>query len=93
MHDPASTVVAIATPAGRGGIGAIRLSGPRRSRGRRRPVSAEERVKAGEPGPSGFRDLPRSRWRTARPGLFDPIRCGEIVHGRAMAELWGAWQP
>ncbi len=29
MHDPSETVVAVATPAGRGGLGCVRLSGAR----------------------------------------------------------------
>ena len=36
MFSPDDTIVAIATPPGRGGIGVVRVSGPRRAAGRRR---------------------------------------------------------
>ncbi len=63
MFSTDDTIVAIATPAGRGGIGVVRISGPSAARGRgraaaarRAPAAAACDVRA-HPGRSGRRDL------------------------------------
>ena len=43
MFAPDDTIVAIATPPGRGGIGVVRISGPRAPRHRAQPSSTRAR--------------------------------------------------
>ena len=62
MFSPDDTIVAIATPPGRGGIGVVRISGPRPPRSRRRFSTRPARIRA------ATRDVHRGRASTARSG-------------------------
>jgi tRNA modification GTPase len=94
MHDLSTTLVAVATPPGRGGIGCLRISGPRSSeiaRGLFRPASrGASPTAAGGPTFGKFLD------RQGRPldhGYLVLFATGASYTGENSAELWTHGSP
>ncbi len=94
MHDPQQTIVAVATPPGRGGVGCVRLSGlaaPQIARVLFVPAAG-----APPPGPSAPPVFGRFLGRAGRPidhgylVLFPP---GGSFTGEPTAELWAHGSP
>ena len=87
MHDPDTTLVAVATPAGRGGVGCLRLSGHRAEEialGRFRPA-------AGSPRPGGRPSFGRFLDRAGRiidHGYLVLFPADSSFTGEPTAELW-----
>jgi tRNA modification GTPase len=107
--DPADTIVAISTPPGRGGVGVVRLSGPRAAAIARRIFQPRDGTAAGRPAPAGSADVPPGPAAAAASlvfGRFTDAAGAAIDHGylaifeapRAFtgeetAELWSHGSP
>ncbi len=78
MFSTADTIVAIATPPGRGGIGVVRVSGPDVERIARALTGRDEPL---EPRRATLSGVSRRR-RADRPRRLHPVPCSPVVHRR-----------
>jgi tRNA modification GTPase len=93
LHDLTATLVAVATPPGRGGVGCVRLSGPRAHElGRIRfdPASSEEPRGDGRARFGRFRDR---EGRSFDHGYLVLFPGGSSFTGEETAELWPHGSP
>jgi tRNA modification GTPase len=93
MHDLNETIVAIATPPGRGGVGCVRLSGPRAGE----IAGALFRVRGGKQqraaGPPRFGRFLDRRGRHLDHGYLVLFAAGRSFTGEGAAELWTHGSP
>ncbi len=93
MHDLDTTIVAVATPPGRGGVGCVRLSGPRAAE---IALGLFAPGRSGPPEPGGPPRFGRFLGRDGKPVdhglavLFEPARS---FTGEDAAELWPHGSP
>ncbi len=93
MHDLDATIVAVATPPGRGGVGCVRLSGPRAAE---IALGLFAPGRAGPPEPGGPPRFGRFLGRDGKPvdhGLLVLFAPGRSFTGEASAELWPHGSP
>ncbi len=88
MFSTTDTIVAIATPPGRGAIGVVRLSGPESQRDRCRLARSRERHSSR--GGRHTRASPPARIR--RPGHRHAVRAARFVHRRGRRGDQRAWE-
>ena len=91
MHDPRATIVAVATPPGRGGVGCLRLSGPAAADVTRRLFRGGT-----DPQPGGPPCFGRFVGRDARPldhGYAVVFPEGRSFTGELTSELWTHGSP
>ena len=94
MHDLSTTLVAVGTPPGRGGIGCLRISGPRSSeiaRGLFRAASRGASPEAG--GPPGFGKFLDRQGRALDHGYLVLFAARASYTGEVSAELWTHGSP
>ncbi len=97
MHDPKDTVVAVATPPGRGGVACLRLSGPAAfeiGRALHRPIrGVSARAPADRGAPPLFGRFVDSAGRELDHGYLVLFPAGASFSGEETAELWSHGSP
>lgn len=94
MHDLSTTLVAVASPPGRGGVGCLRISGPQAAEIARRLFQG--RATDGSPTPGGPPRFGRFMSRDGRAldhGYLMVFRAGGSFTGELTAELWTHGSP
>ncbi len=95
MYSPDDTIVALATPPGRGGLGVVRISGPRAQ------TIAQSLIPGGRELQPRLRDARTRDGRRSQPirpvedrrGGRDVLPRGRVLHRRGCRGVQPAWQP